>query len=286
MKMLLRLLLAFALVLGATGARAAITCTSITSAGFTSGYVANTTVSLQLSFTITCNRGSTSDPTSISYSVKADNGRTPQGSSNRASLTQNGTTAYLAYDLYPVACGGQQWKNNTDITGTVAWAANQTGNNSDTQTFWGCVIAPQNPVNAGVYVDRVDVIATYNPGTGNTILAGSIPVALYAPASCVINQGPGNIGIIYPAFSTVDQSVTAIFRTTCTASMPYTLSVAPAGGTLAGVNYTVTLPAPNATGTGTLQPHNITVTAPAGQAGTCTGATCTQTQTHTLTVTY
>lgn len=286
MKMFLRLLMAITLALAANAASAAITCTSITSTGFTTAYVPNTTVSTQLSFTITCNRGSTSDPTTLSYSVKADNGLTPQGNANRASLLLGGVTSYINYDVYTPSCSTTQWKNNVAISGTVTWSATQTGNATDTEPFWGCIVTAQNPTTAGSYTDSIGITATYNPGTGNTTLPGTIPVTIYAPANCVINPAPGNVNIIYPAFSAVAQSSTTSFGATCTSPMPYSLSVSPATGTLAGVNYNVTLGTTSATGTGTLQTHTITVTAPAGQGGTCAGATCTATQTHTLTVTY
>ena len=286
MKILVRLLALVALAFAATGAHAAISCTSLVSPGFTVAYVPGTTVSLQLSFTITCDRGSTSDPTSISYSVKANNGLTPQGASNRASLTLGGTTSYVFYDAYAVACGGQQWKNNVTVSGTVSWSPTQTGNSTDSQTFWGCIVTAQNPTAAGAYTDQITMTATYNPGTGNTTLDGFIPVTIYAPANCVINPAPGNVSILYPAFSAVPLSSTTQFGATCTSPMPYSLAVTPATGTLAGVNYNVTLGTPTATGTGLLQMHTITVTAPAGQPGTCAGASCTATQTHTLTVTY
>lgn len=282
MKMFLRLLTAIALVLGATGAHAAITCTSLTSAGFTIAYPPNTTQSLQLSFTMTCNRGSTSDPTSVNYSVKANNGTNPQGNTNRATL--NNST--ISYDVYTPSCNTTQWKNNVAISGTVSWAPGQTGNETDTQTYWGCIVLSQNPTTAGSYTDTITITASYNPGTGFTTLPGTIPVTIYAPASCVIGPSPGNVSIIYPAFSPVPLTGTTSFGATCTSPMPYSLAVSPATGTLSGVNYTVTLGTASATGTGLLQTHSITVTAPSGQAGTCTGASCTATQTHTLTVTY
>ena len=288
MKMLLRLMMLIALVLGGTGAHAAITCTSLTSAGFTTAYVPNSTVSLQLSFTITCNRGSTSDPTSLSYSVKADNGVNQQGNSNanRAALTLGGTTSYINYDVYTPSCGTTQWKNNVTISGTVNWTSTQTGNSTDSQPFWGCIVLAQNPTAAGSYTDTITITATYNPGTGNTTVAGTVPVTIYAPANCVINPAPGNVNITYPAFSVSPVSSTTTFGATCTSPMPYSLAVSPVSGTLAGVNYNVTLSAASATGSGTLQTYTITVTAPPGQGGTCAGATCTATQTHTLTVTY
>lgn len=286
MRTILRLLAAMLLALTAMGAHAAITCTSITTSGFTTAYVPNTTVALQLSFTITCNRGSTTDPTTLSYSVKADNGRTPQGNANRASLSLGGTTSYIFYDVYTPSCAGTQWKNNVSVSGTVTWGQTQTGNSTDTQPYWACIVNPQNPTAAGTYMDTIAIDATYNPGTGNAVVSGTIPVTIYAPANCLINPAPSGVSLIYNAFSVVPVSGTTSFGATCTSPMPYSLAVSPATGTLSGVNYDVTLSAPTGTGTGTLQTYTITVTAPPGQAGACAGASCTATQTHTLTVTY
>jgi len=52
------------------------------------------------------------------------------------------------------------------------------------------------------------------------------------------------------------------------------------------VNYTVTLDTNATNGTGAVRTHVVTVSAPAGQAGTCAGASCTASQTHTLTISY
>lgn len=286
MKLILRILLACALLFGAAGAGAAITCTTITSPGYTTAYVAGTTGGLQLSFTVTCNRGSTSDPTSISYSVQASNGDNAKGINNRAALTIGGTTYYVGYDVYTPSCGGSQWKGNVSLGGTVTWSSSQTGNATDAQSYWACINAAQNPAASGAYQDTIIMTATYNPGTGNTVLTGTIPVTIYAPASCVINPAPGNVNIVYPAFSPTPLSSSTSFGATCTAPMPYSMAVSPTTGTLAGVNYDVSLSPASATGTGSLQNYTITVTAPAGQGGTCTGASCTATQTHTLTITY
>lgn len=49
---------------------------------------------------------------------------------------------------------------------------------------------------------------------------------------------------------------------------------------------TVALGATNANGSGVAQTYTINGAIPAGQAGTCTGATCSGSQTRTLTITY
>ena len=103
-------LAAFAAMAMPTLARAAITC-SITSPGFSTAYSATAPVTnvTQTYFTVTCTRGSTSDPTSVNYSVTADNGLSSQGQRNRASAGGN----RIQYDLYKDAACGTQWRGNT-----------------------------------------------------------------------------------------------------------------------------------------------------------------------------
>ncbi|MFL6692378.1 MAG: hypothetical protein ACJ8GO_05410 [Ramlibacter sp.] len=276
-----RLIALCLLLLVGGGARAAITCTSITSPGWTAAYVNGTTPSTQGSFTMTCSRGLTTDPTSINYSVTVNNGGNPTGQTNYATLV----TTKINYDTFTVSCGNP-WKNNTAISGTVTWGATSTGNSSDSRNFWLCVNNAQTLAAQGTYSDTVTMTATYNPGTGNTTVTGAIQVNFYAPAFCNIVTSPGNISLSYPAFSLAAVSSNTSFATQCTSTLPYTLDISPASGTLAGVNYTVGVSQASATGTGLNQPFTITATAPASQPGTCTVATCTNTQTHTLTITY
>ena len=281
---LLRVLAAMLLLLAASGARAAFSCTSITSAGYNTVYAANSTDSLQLSFTITCSRGSTRDPTTLDYSVAVNNGQTSFFGLNLATLSGS----FLYYELYTNGCGGTQWTANNPITGSITWAANQTGQATDTKTYWGCITVGQNPATTGVYRDTVTMTATYNTGTrtGNQTVTGSIPIAIFGPARCDIDTSQANVSIVYPSFSPTDQVQQSQFTATCTSPLSYTLSVSPASGTLAGVNYNVNRNAAGGTGTGAPQNYTITVTAPAGQSGTCNLPNCTASQTHTLTVTY
>lgn len=287
MKAVLRWVAFVLLALGSAGAQAAITCTTITSDPLTIFYAAGTTTGVQVALTLTCSRGSTSDPTSTPWSVTANNGLHAKRANNFARLTQNGKNYDLSYDVYTTGCGGAQWSGRTTISGTLTWAAGQTGNATATAYYWGCINKPQTPTAAGWYTDTIGLTATYDPGAGpNQKINGTIDVSIYAPATCVINPPPGSISITYPAFSPLALSGTTTFGATCTDSMPYTLDVSPASGTLAGVNYTVGLSAASAVGTGAIQTFTVTVTALAGQSGTCSTASCTATQTHTLTIAY
>jgi hypothetical protein len=286
------LLFWLALLFTSAAAQASISCTSIASNPNTisTNYVNGSTAALQSSFTVTCNRSSTTDPTSLSYSVTATNGLQPNGANNNALLVSGGTSYTLRYDVYlPAGCGGGQWKGNGTINGTVSWSSTSvTGTSTDTQTYWFCINTTQTLTGSGFYTDTVGLTATWSsaaPVQSGTV-SGSIGVSVFAPASCTVTQ-PANLSMTYPAFSTLPVSSSSTFYATCSNLMTYSLAVSPTSGTLAGVNYTVGVDTPTSTGTGGAQMHSVTATAVPGQAGTCPTATCTPAAvTHTLTVTY
>ncbi|MGZ5269350.1 MAG: hypothetical protein ACXWC6_01930 [Ramlibacter sp.] len=287
----LRLFLLAFMALVAWPAQAAITCTALSSSGWTASYLNGTTPSQQTTFTITCNRALSTDPTTLNYSVTVNNGNNFTGQNNYAALV--GTTAKFNYDTFTTSCASS-WKNNTAISGTVSWTT--TGNSQDSRQFWLCVNTGATLTSQGIYTDSVTMTATYN---GTQTVSGQIPIQFYAPAFCNITTAPGNINLTYPSFSSSPVSQTTPFATQCTTSMPYSFSIAPSTGTLVGVDYQLavtsggTAGAPtcagaqcSATGTGANQSFTITATAASGQAGTCATSTCSNTQTHTLTITY
>jgi len=282
------------MLLAMPSVQAAVTCTSAVSSPTPIGtnYLSNTTVSLQMSVKITCNRDLASEAMNgLPYSLAADNGAYANGQNNNARLAFNGTNYDLRYDVFQGSCNGQQWRSNNPITGTVTWPAGVTGPASDTKPFWFCIKTATTPTAAGVYRDSIALTATYN---NITATVGTIPVAIYAPANCTINSGPGDFGLTYNAFQASALISARPFISTCTVDMPYGISVSPSAGTLAGVNYSVDITDAGVSGNvvtttnGTVGARTlyVRVTAPAAQAGTCTGATCTASQSHTLTLTY
>ncbi len=295
MKTLSRWILAAAwLLILSQPAQAAVTCTSATTSPTPIGtnYLSNTKVALQMSVTITCARDlATEATTGLTYSLAANNGLQPNGQNNNARLTLNGTNYDLRYDVFLGGCGGTQWRSNNPITGTVSWPAGVTGPSSDTQPFWFCINTAATPSAAGGYKDSIALTATYN---NTSVAIGSIPVAIYAPANCTINSGPGNFSLTYNAFQASALVSANQFTSTCTVDMPVDLSLTPSTGTLAGVNYTIDITDSGVSGTavtrvrgtGTQSNLWVRVTAPAGQGGTCTGATCSANQNHTLTIAY
>ena len=71
-----------------------------------------------------------------------------------------------------------------------------------------------------------------------------------------------------------------------TARPIWRLSLDASGGTLLGLNYSLSLPVTAGTGNGLPQTYSINGTAAANQVGTCATATCSATALRTLTITY
>lgn len=278
---LMQCLAALALLLSVNAAQAAISC-NISSAGLNAGYVSGgAQVITQSSYTITCTRGLVGDPTSTSYSVKADNGLNPSGQKNQAA---SGATNKLMYDVYVDSTCATSWKVNTSIpspAGTITMDGFTP--TTVTQNFWGCIAAGATPP-PGTYTDTVSMTPTYS--TGVTGGAGTISVTIVTPPACTIATIP-NITLTYgSAFRSTAATATTSAPVTCSSGLPYTMAVSPVGGVSAGINYALSLPA-SGTGNGLAQGITITATAAAGQAGTCATAVCTGLpQTHTLTVSY
>lgn len=279
-----------ALLLSAGGVHAAITC-SIASNGFSTAY-SNTTATqtiTQTSFTVTCTRALTTDPTSVSYTVAANNGLYANGINNRAIL--NGAS-YLKYDVYTDGACGSQLKGNTTIPGAITFAG--TGSVSATISYWGCVQALQTGLAAGVYTDAVTLTLSYGP-TPQSSASANAPVNIATPATCSISTTPGTVAFgSYIAFGGALAASTG-FGATCTNYLPYTLAVSPTTGTIAGVTYTLLLQnaAPvmsgtslSVTGNGFQQTYTVNGTMAAGQSGVCPLTSCSGTVPHTLTLTY
>jgi spore coat protein U-like protein len=276
--LLLRLALACVALLALPGAHAAITCTSITSPGVSMGFVNNTTTNVQTYFTVSCTRGSTTDPTSVTYNVRVDDGNNANGVNNRARMF----LFTLRYDLYTNAACSNGWKGNTNVTDTITWPVGSTGTITKQTYFWGCVTNSQTAIASGTYTDSIDMTLTYG---NNITLTGTIAVRLFAPALCTLTTPPPNLVLPYAAFGPAVVR-TVNFAVRCTDGMPYTLATDATEGVLTGLRYTLALSAPSGTGTGAPQSYGITARISAGQAGQCGTGACTGTRAHTLTISY
>lgn len=262
-------------------AQAGPTCSTFTTPGVSINYMANTTASVQTMFSVTCTREA-GDPTSISYTVRADNGSNPTGQNNQAAHSSG---ALLRYDVYTDAACGTQWKGTRTIGDTITWGATSYGPITRSTSYWGCIVTAQSPTAAGAYTDGVGLTLTYNPGTGATTMSTTAPVTIYAPANCTVAPPSTALSLNYMAFGAA-QSASRNFGVTCTTGMPYTMAVDTPSGTLLGLTYTLALSATSSNGTGTQQTHTVSAAMPGGQAGSCAGAACSASATHTITVTY
>ena len=278
-RLLLNALACWALMASGS-AQAAITC-SLTSNGFFTLYVpAATTQNItQASFTMTCTRSDSTDAQSQPYTVKTDNGMHSLGVNNRAASGSN----YIRYDNYIDSACTTSWKGNTSLPlggGTITFAsASDFLPHSQTVPFWGCIAAGITTVTAATYTDTV----TMTPSEGSP---ATFPVTIATSSSCTISSPPGNVSFNYTSFQSTAASASTSFAATCTNQMPYTMALDATSGTLLGLSYALSLSPSSATGTGLAQSYTINGSIAAGQAGTCSGASCSATQARALTISY
>lgn len=287
-------------------ANAAINC-SMATANVGVLYVAGLSTDTVGSVTITCTRIPATDPPSITYRIKANNGSNFLANRRtRLDLTAN----YLTYFLRRgTAVGGAAACGNTStwaapatgtanvITGTLNFA---TGASSASATWGYCVrvrgsVAP-NPAApmAGIYVDNVSVTGQYpNSDAGVTTPAVPLTYTIGVNNQCVFNTFPTGMAFTYTSFGAT-QVQTRPFDLRCSNGLSWTVAVSPASSVVLGLNYNLTArlgagtaaASINGFGTGNDQVITLTGTIPAGQAGTCSGANCTGSQVHTVTISY
>lgn len=273
---LMQWLAALALLLVTHVSQAAITCSSITSTGFSTAYSSTGPVpnSTQASFTVTCVRTLAGDPTTLSYTVGANNGLNFSGGSNNAKLA-----SLIKYDTYKDSACTTSWKASGGNRITDSMTLSGLVPTQKTTTYYGCITISGQSVPAGTYTDLVTMDLSVSS------VVNTFPVSISTPATCTIGSSPGNVAFSYTSFSAIAATASTTFGVTCTNSLPYTMAVNPASGTLVGISYSLSVPA-SSTGTGVQQTQTISGTAAAGQAGTCATGTCSGTQATTLTITY
>ncbi|MGZ5032688.1 MAG: spore coat protein U domain-containing protein [Usitatibacter sp.] len=276
------LLLAAALMAAGAPVNAAITC-NISASGFSAAYVPSTAATniTQSSFTVTCQRNAGGDPTSVSYTVAANNGIHAAGAQNRAQL--GATTNRINYETYADSTCTTLWASGAAnrIAGTISGLAGFIPQ-SQVVSYWGCIGGSQLGLPSGTYTDTVTTTLRYGGASNPT---ATFPVSIFTPSVCNISTAPGTVAFTYTAFGPV-QNASTTFGVTCTNLLPYTMALDATVGVVAGLQYTVGLSAAGGTGTGLQQTYSINGSMPAGQAGTCVAANCVVTQMRTLTITY
>jgi len=233
------------------------------------------------SYTMNCTRTGGSDAT-MNYTLRANNGNQPNGNTNRVQF--GGAANRYNYELYRDAGFSQEWRNTgaTDIAGTLNFGGSATA--SFTGPFYLRVPGSQPVDPAGNYTDTVTV--SLNPEGGGNTATANLNVSVVTTNSCQIYTPPGNVNFTYTSFQVAAAAASTSFGTRCTTALPYTMALDATSGTLLGLNYTLALSTPSATGTGVVQAHSINGTIAGGQAGTCAVASCVGSQTRTLTISW
>lgn len=132
-------------------------------------------------------------------------------------------------------------------------------------------------------------LAALHAGNASAVTAAqTFNVTATLTSGCTVST-PSAVAFTYTSFQASAATATGgAFSVTCTSSLPYSLSVSAASGTVVGLSYTLSVPTGTLTGSGVAQSYTVGGSMIAGQAGVCaTSATpCTGSNTHTLTVTY
>jgi spore coat protein U-like protein len=264
---------------------AAVTC-SVSATSITSVYdptVATENISTGR-VTVSCTRLAT-DANTFAYTINANNGLQPTGSTNRAQ--RGATTNRYSYELFRQTpyTSTNRWQAGatTRMSGTVNFGASLTA--TDSKPFDLRIPGSQTVVTAGTYTDTV-TITVLNSTATVTLNTNAFSVTVITTNSCQLSTPPGNMNFTYTSFQAAAAAANTTFQARCTSAFPYTLALDATSGTLLGLNYTLSLSAAGATGTGVVQSFTISGSIAGGQAGTCASATCNGSQTRTLTVSY
>lgn len=244
------------------------------------------------SFTVNCTNSNTT-PRTATYQLQATVSANASGTQRRAKGLLGG---FLNYSLTSDSACLTQWNattpNYNPATAYTTPSLVSTNPAGDTHIFfyYVCLPAGQTTLAADTYTDTTAIQfisntvsggpATWTNGAAFTLLSAK----LYG--SCSLSTPPGNINFAYTSFSATAVTASTTFAATCTNTLPYTMALDATSGTINGITYTLTLSAATATGTGLAQTYTINGNIAAGQGGTCSAATCTGSQTRTLTITY
>lgn len=295
----LRLALATLLCTCALQAHAAINC-ALSSTSVNLNYVngQGTTSNASGTITLNCTRLA-GDANTQTYWVGIDFG-TRTGTPRRV-FRHGGTTVTADRLNVSIRKNGTttEWTDTgtARVNGTLNFATALSASVALTYDF--LVTAGQTGRTAGIY-DEVFTASLQLTTTGAVVATTTFVPTVSIIANCFVGQvatgnlaagaiSPSTLTLPYTSFATADQTANMTFTVDCTRNTTYTLAIAPASGTLLGLNYTLALSPPGTpaiTGTGLAQPYTVTGTITSGQAGTCSTATCSATQSTTLTVTY
>jgi len=280
-----------------TCAEAAVTCNISSAVGIVTAYgITNPNTNITPGqFDVTCTRDGApaGGPTvNVSFFVAASSTAWTasfSGSTINYTLAQDSacTVPWDAANLYPA--GG--------VKTVIPMAKNTTTTVS--YQFWGCIPALQPAGPQGTYSDTVTLSFSGGTPGAATFINGTMPISIYAPATCTLamsSMPPAPLAFTYTAFSPTAVNANTQIDMTCTQYLPYTIALDATVDVVSGLNYTLGLntaagPPDGASplssvGNGAQQTFFVNGTMAAGQAGTCSGGTCSATQVRTLTITY
>lgn len=279
-----RALAALVLAGFAAAARAAITCSaSVTALSIAYDPSAGGDTVRTGSYTISCTRLA-GDPSTLAWSLGANDGQQPSGQTNRAVL--NG--AFYNYELYRMApyTNANRWRDQNAgvrFSGTLNFGASLTATQSGPFDARLGGLQPVQP--AGVYTDLVTATLR-NSASGVVLAQTAFAINVITSPTCVLSTPPGNVSFAYTSFQGAPAAAGTSFGVRCTTGLNYTMSLDATSGSLLGLSYGLSLSQSSATGNGAAQTYAINGSMPAGQAGTCATAICSASRVHTLTVSY
>lgn len=257
-------------------AQAAITCgMSVTDVYPIYNEAANAHADAAGSVTLTCARSA--GEASTTYWIGRD-------LSSGSTLQRQTGTQTLAYSLFRNANYTGNWAmtNVTGISGTLSFSGPTA---SVTKSYYLRVPKTNGGQPAGLYDGTIALTQRFSFNGPDQSTATLRPVASIV-AECRVSLAPVPLVLNYTSFSASAVTASTSFATSCTSGTPYTMSLDPIDGVLLGLNYSLTLSAGGATGNALPQTHFVLGTMASHQTGTCAMATCTGTQSHTITISY
>lgn len=284
----MKALAALAMLTGGAACHATIAC-NIFATGVTGIYDRPSNLDLTGSISVNCTRAA-GDPTSQVLYIGIDQGEDPNG---RDMVRQTGTEK-LRYFIYRNPGPANQWTTgngkapSSGGSGGLQFTLNFGAGTSASASYpyyfrvKSGIIRPP-----GIYDDvLITALLRLNSSSGAVIANTDFTANVSILSQCYLSTPPSTLAMNYTSFSATPQTGNTVFNVSCTLSTPYTMALDATSGTLLGLNYTLALSASSASGTGSAQPYTINGSILGGQAGTCSGATCTATATRTLTISY
>jgi hypothetical protein len=251
-------------------------------------YVSGSNADQAGTVTLNCSRDPAVDGASMNYRIKADDG---QNVGHRIRLNTNYLDYFVqrgtAVNAVPGCGNNNNWStaNNQSMSGTLTFTGTTA---SATWYFCVRVRGNQGAPTAGIYTDVIGVYAQYGVAYAQTTPTEALTFTVGVNNQCVFNTQPGDMFLAYTSLSPTPQSATQTFGLLCSNGLAWSISIAPATGSLLGLNYSVGATPSSDTSTSSTAAKTVTITAimPAGQGGSCPTATCSAAQTHVLTITY